>query len=285
MKIIRNIILAISLIITITQAVTIRKPKKYKDFDFAAGSDMANLVGKLAIDLNIIKNLASNGEADCIKYEKHIQSYFNIYIQESKKKPDNDIKDIITCKFQCPTDNEGKAMFKTAVRLFTEQKKIGRILYGVVSESSKAGWESLKCINLSHALKNKLEKVKAKRIKAEALKKIDKIKKDPILDLLYNQKEKTKCEDYKTLINEKLVTMLTREGKVDEKCRMKCGIVKEDRISSDEVMKDIYIKDFFTYVDYLYKDNPELWIGAIAGDRKPEFEDCKNNYPGQDGEL
>jgi hypothetical protein len=108
-----------------------------------------------------------------------------------------------------------------------------------------------------------------------------KIAKDPILNRLYNEKSKTKCTDYIDLINQRLLTIKTKSGTVDQNCQMKCLPEQDSRMSSDDYWPLGFIHDF-EMNNSIYKDKAEFWIGYHINSKKKEFADCKGKY--NDGE-
>jgi uncharacterized protein YaaR (DUF327 family) len=219
---------------------------------------------------------------DCNQYLANFTNYVDALVIEAKKKND----ELISCQFICPdntSDNYQKQQnyflsFLDRIRQLSFGHNFGRLFNEFATD--KKGLMNIKCTTRSSQIeefKNAMKKYFKPIIEEQTQ---VSIRNDPILNMLYNEKTKTKCTDYKKLINERLKTMRPKDGtEVDQACEMKCVEQEPSRMSSDDFWPIGYIAEFKRN-NFIYNNRVELWIGYHINEKngRKEFESCTKTY-------
>jgi len=240
-----------------------------------------NNLTKLTKAALAIKTKAKLNITDCNQYLSHFKSYVDALVEEAKKKND----ELISCQFICPnntSDNYQKQQnyflsFLDHLKKLPLGHNFGRSFNDFVTD--KKGLINLKCTTRSsqkEEFENAMKKYFTPIIEEQTQ---VSIRNDPILNMLYNEKTSTKCTDYLDLINARLKTMKTKNGTVDEACKMQCVPAEPSRMSSDEFWLIGYIRDFEKN-NWIYKNRADWWIGYHINEKngRKEFESCTQEY-------
>jgi hypothetical protein len=241
-----------------------------------------NNLTKLTKAALAIQTKAKANINDCNQYLPYFTSYVDALVEEAKKKDD----ELISCQFICPEienipSQEYFESFLNHLKKLPLFHSFGRSFIDFVTD--KKDLMNLKCTSRSsqqEKFKNAMKKSFTPIINEKTL---ELIRDDAILNRLYNEKTLTKCTDYIDLINARLKKMKTKNGTVDEACKMQCVPEEHSRMSSDDFWPIGYIRDFEKN-NWIYKNRVELWIGYHINEKngRKEFENCTQQY--DDGE-